>query len=117
MTSEFLALFAGAVLSLAFSYVPRLRDWWAAQAPEVKRLLMAGLLFVVAAAVFGLACAGWLAALLPGVTVSCTQAGLLELVKIYILALVANQGAYSLSPQVAKKPYNGVVTWGGLPGK
>lgn len=103
MNADLLALLAGAILSLAFSYVPKLRERWSAQDPEVKRIIMAGLLFLVAAAVFGLACAGWLASFLPGIAVECSQAGLLDLVRIYILALAANQSTYSISPQVKAK--------------
>ena len=46
VTPEFLAAVAGVVLSLAFSYVPGLRDWYEALAGEFKRLIMAGVLLV-----------------------------------------------------------------------
>ena len=37
-----LSLFAGALLSLAFSYVPGLNTWFDGQEPTTKRLIMAG---------------------------------------------------------------------------
>jgi len=87
-----LALIAGAVLSLLFSYVPGLNAWYAGLLPEVKRLAMAALMLLVAGVVFGLACAG----LLSGVT--CTQAGAFELLITWAAALVGNQTAYMISP-------------------
>jgi len=93
ITAEELCAIAGAVLSLLFSYVPRLSEWYDALAPTMKRLLMAALLIVVAAAIFGLSCWGVLA------RVECTQAGALGLVKVLIAALVANQATYLISPK------------------
>ena len=93
MTAEELAALAAAVLSLFFSYIPGLSDWYGKLGSEVKRLIMAGLLIVVAAAVFGLACAGWFGP--TGIT--CDQPGLIGLIKVLIAAIVANQGVYRLS--------------------
>jgi hypothetical protein len=97
MTSDTLVLLAGAVLSLLFSYIPGLNTGFAALAPEVKRLIMAGLMLVVAAAAYGLSCAGVGASL--GISLVCDQSGLLGLIRSLILAVVANQGAYAISPQ------------------
>jgi len=97
MTAEQLALYAGVVLSLAFSYVPKLSDWFAKLEATTKRLAMAGLLLVVAGAVVGLACSGFGADL--GLTVSCDRAGIVGVINAFILALIANQATYALSPQ------------------
>jgi hypothetical protein len=98
MTLDLLSMLAGALLSLAFSYIPSLRNKFDTLLPEVKRLVMLGLLVVVAGGVYGLACAGWLASMWPGASVTCDQRGVLELVKVLILALIANQSTYMISP-------------------
>ena len=103
MTIDLLALIAGALLSLAFSYIPGLKDKFGQFPPETKRLVMAGLLFGVALALFGLACANWLEALWPGMGVACTQAGALELVRIFALAAISNQSTFQLS-KPSQKP-------------
>ena len=90
-SADALAVIAGAVLSLLFSYVPGLNTWFAAKAPEFKRLFMAVLMLVVAGAAIGLSCAQ----IISGV--ACTQAGLFQLLGAWILAVAANQGAYSLT--------------------
>ena len=95
MDEKMLAMYAGVVLSLLFSYVPGLSDWYAKLSGTYKRLVMLGLLFVVAAGAFGLSCAGVLA------TVACTQSGLMGIVEAFIAAAIANQAAFTLTPQKA----------------
>lgn len=97
MTAELISLIAGALLSLAFSYIPGLRTWYAGLGEEAKRLIMLGLLVLVAAGSFGLACLGWGAEL--GIALECTQTGALGLFAQLVLAIVGNQGTYALSPQ------------------
>lgn len=96
MTPEQLASVAGIVLSLAFSYIPGLSDWYAALNGVNKRLVMLVIVVVIAAAAFGLTCAG---VALDNVTVTCDQAGAVALVQNVIAALVANQAAFLLSPK------------------
>jgi L-cystine uptake protein TcyP (sodium:dicarboxylate symporter family) len=74
-----------------------LRTWYAGKSDEFKQLFMLGLLVVVAVASFGLACLGWGASL--GINLACTVDGGLGLVVQLILAILANQGVYSISPQ------------------
>ena len=100
MTPEILAAVAGVVLSLAFSYIPNLRTGFAELAKETQQLIMLGLLFVVAAASYGLACAGILTDLF-GVALTCDKAGMLGLIRALIFAIMANQGIYQLTPKVA----------------
>ncbi len=97
MTSDTILLIAGAVLSLVFSYVPGLNVKFAALKPEYKRGIMAGLCLLVAAAVFGIACAGYGGNF--NIEVTCDQIGLIGLIQSFIVAVIANQGAYALSPQ------------------
>lgn len=92
MTSDQLSAVAGVVLSLAFSYVPGLSDWWGAKEPTVKRLIMAMLLLLVAAGAFGLSCANVVS------NIACSRDGVLGIVNAFVAALVANQAAYLISP-------------------
>ena len=97
MTAETLTLFAGAILSLLFSYIPKLNTWFDGLLPEYKRLIMAGLTLVVGAASYGLACAGYAEYFKIGVT--CDQAGLIGLLQGWVLAIIGNQAAYALTPR------------------
>jgi nitrate/nitrite transporter NarK len=93
MDAGLLASIAGVVLSLLFSHVPGLDTWYAKLDGKVKRLIMAGLLLVVAGASFGLACADlWL-------QISCTREGAIGLVEAFVMALIANQATYQITPR------------------
>lgn len=95
MTSESLILIAGAVISLLFSYFPALNTWFAGKAADVKRMIMVGVLLVVSAAIFGLSCAGFGGDI--GITIECSKDGALGLLKIFIMAVIANQSAYAVT--------------------
>lgn len=94
MTAEQLSLIVGVVLSLLFSYFPGLKGWFEKLQPDEKRLVMLGVLFVVTAGIFGLSCAKLFEYFV------CSWSGVWEAVKLFILAAVANQTAYSLTPGV-----------------
>jgi hypothetical protein len=100
MSAEMLAAIAGAVLSLLFSYVPGLNSWYQALEATYKRLIMLVLLIVVASASIGLACAGWGADF--GLTLTCDRAGAAGLIQALILAVMANQATFTISPQTNK---------------
>lgn len=91
MTAEQLALVAGALLSLLFSYIPGLKDWFEPLENKYKQAIMGGLLLVVALSIYGLSCAAILNYF------SCDKAGLLEVVDILIKALIANQSVYLIT--------------------
>lgn len=93
MTVEQLGAIAGVVLSLAFSYIPGVKDKFAALDSTKKSLVMGGLLLLVAIGALAFSCANLV------VTVECSQAGLIGLINTFIAALVANQAAYLISPQ------------------
>ena len=93
MTAETLSLAAGIALSLIFSYVPGLNAKFKALAPDFQRLIMLGSLAVTAVVVFGIACSG-----LFEVGITCDQAGAVQLGTAFVLALIANQAAYAISP-------------------
>ena len=93
MNAETLALTAGIALSLFFSYVPGLNEKFKALQPDFQRVIMLGSLAVTAGVVFGISCSGWYE-----VGIECNQAGAVELGKAFVLALIANQAAYAISP-------------------
>lgn len=95
-TPELLAGIVAAIISLAFSYIPGLSEKFAALAGEYKRLIMAGLMVVVAGAVYAGSCLNLLS-----IGVACDKPGVLQLISIVLAALIANQGVYAISPQTA----------------
>lgn len=97
MSAEFLTMIAGVVLSLLFSYVPGLNTWFAALDSLYKRLIMLALLLLSAAGLFGLACAGVLQEL-AGVQVTCDRSGLVGLIQAFVMAVIANQSTYAITP-------------------
>lgn len=97
MTPETLALVAGIILSLVFSYIPGLNTKFAGLSSEVKRLIMLGLCILVGAGAFGLTCAGFGDVI--GAQLACTKQSLVTLFQSIALVAIANQSAYALSPQ------------------
>jgi hypothetical protein len=58
MSADFLLMVVGVLTSLLFMYVPTLKARLDEQTPEVKRLVMLGLMAMAALASLGLACVG-----------------------------------------------------------
>ncbi len=96
-----LTLIAGTVLSLVFSYVPRADGSFKKLSGVAKRFVMLGCLVVVTGTIYGLACIGWGAEW--GIAVTCDQPGFMGLSAQFILALIANQSTYAISPQKIAK--------------
>ena len=94
MENNLLVMIAGVVLSLAFGYVPGLREWYAALDGVRKAQVMAGVLLVAAGGVFAAACYS------PWQFATCDEAGFWQLVELFIAALIANQATY----QIAVRP-------------
>ncbi len=99
MSAETLAMVAGITLTLTFSYVPGLNLQYATLSPEYKRLIMLGLLVLIAAAAMGLACADPEGAKIMGIVLVCSRTGFWEFGRILILAIIANQGVFLISPE------------------
>lgn len=97
MTAETLALYSGIALSLIFSYVPGLAGKFAGLDATIKRLVMLGLLLVVALAVVGIACAGFASEI--GLVVTCDKPGFVGVLKAFVFAMIANQATYQVSPE------------------
>lgn len=92
---DVLILIASAVLSGAFSYIPKLRVWYAGLETEIKSLIMLVLLLLIVVVVFSATCAGWITS-----NFTCTREGAFAAAGMFILALAANQGTYKASPQL-----------------
>lgn len=93
MTDELFAEIVGIVVSLLFSYFPGLQGWYDKLDKVMKRLVMAGVFVVIAAAIFGLSCAGLID------YAECSQAGALAMLALVFRALMANQATYLLTPK------------------
>jgi hypothetical protein len=92
-SAEDISMAAGVLLSLGFSYVPNLQYKFSLLTPTRKRLVMLALLVLVTGGVFGLICLG------AESGSSCDQNNAWGLLRALILAIIANQSAYSLSPR------------------
>lgn len=97
MTANTLSLIAGAALSLAFSYIPGLREDFELLNPTEKRLVMLGLLLVTTVAVEIMACLGWGA--MWGLNLTCDRSGIAGLIEQLVIAIIANQSIYAISPR------------------
>lgn len=97
MTADTISMSAAVLLSLAFSYIPKLNPWFEKLEPTVKRLIMLCLLLIVSIAAFGMACAGWGDSL--GLNIVCDETGAWSLIRALVLAIIANQGIYNISPR------------------
>lgn len=100
LTATAISVASGAVWSLLLSYIPGLNASFAGMKKEYQQLIMAGLVFATTGVVFGLNCAGWFSGYVP--EIACTQQGLQDAVVAFILAVAANQGVYTLTPQTNK---------------
>jgi hypothetical protein len=94
---DLLVYIASLVLTLAFSYFPKLNTWYAAKSTNFKKLFMAGLLLATLLVIFALNCFGLVAA--AGLV--CTKVGFLDVLIVYVVAIAINQGIFNISP-VAK---------------
>jgi hypothetical protein len=86
----------GAAIALIFSLFPVLRTWFAGLTSEAKSGIMIGLMVLTAFAVWGAGCIGWLTT-----GMACTTASIPDLLKLILLAIVANQGVNRIVPEPA----------------
>lgn len=92
MQQDIIASVAGVLISLVCSYVPGVKDIFAALDPTRKRLVVLIALAVASIGIFGASCAGLVS------TVACTQEGASAILRAFVVAMVTSQGAYLLSP-------------------
>lgn len=92
MSAELLAGIVGVALSLAFAYIPGLKDKFNALSGDYKRLVMGLLLAVSALLIGGGQCGG-----IIDVGVACNSAGWQAIGSALLVALIANQSAYTFA--------------------
>jgi hypothetical protein len=97
LLAEDICMAAGVLLSVGFSYVPGLNERFSALSPTQKRLVMLAMLTLVTGGVFALSC---LDALIVLGGVACDRTGAWGLIRALVLAAIANQSTYALSPRV-----------------
>lgn len=100
MSSEAISMVAGTLISLMFSYVPGVKDQFEELTSTGKRAWLCVFILVVGVSSFIFGCAG-----LSDV-VSCDKSGASGLIRSVMLALIANQTAYIISPASSKKKEN-----------
>ena len=101
MTAEVLLGTMGVLLSLLFAYFPGFKGWYGALPQEKKQLTNLLLLFLITVVVAVLSffkMAGGF-----GLTVTFDLAGLTELVKIFVIGMIANAGTYASTKYVGVK--------------
>lgn len=94
------ATVAGIVISLGFSYVPGLSDYFKKQTPTVKRSILAAAIIVVAVAIVLGSCVGFD---LGENTVSCDSTGVQAVLGNVVDALIGSQAAYTFTPSKHKE--------------
>jgi hypothetical protein len=104
MDADTLTLVTAGFLSLLFSFVPGLRDWFGKKGEEFKQLFMLGLMALLAAAIFGLSYANVMQDLWPAYAVECTAASFWLLVRYFLLAIIANVGVFKATKYLRKTP-------------
>jgi len=103
---DVLLLATGSLMSITFSFFPKLKDWMDALAPNQKRGVMFVSIIVVAMIYFAAGCGGVLDPLIAPLTggvlpsVACTETGLLDLLRAILLLTVASQGSYLAQDQL-----------------
>jgi hypothetical protein len=95
---DLIAAGAGAAVSLAFEYVPKLRDWYNALVDNKQKLVMLGVMAGLALGLFGLSCTPADLQVLRVTT--CDQAGALVVLRGFFLAAGASQIAFLLEPKL-----------------
>lgn len=96
MTTDLISTIAGSLLSILFSYVPGLATWYNTLTSDYKRLVMLAALLLVTGGVLVGQCAtatGWV----------CSQATITEALRVFVMALIANQSTDRLSPFMGEK--------------
>ena len=88
------SMIVGFVISLLFSYFPRLNTAYAGLSTEAKSLIMIGLMVLVTGVIVLLDYFGMINA---GLTFD--KGGIIQIVMTFIAALMANQATYIASPQ------------------
>ncbi len=93
LSPELLAVIAGTLLSVAFGYIPKLKDWYSAKDPQTQAAIMGLLLLVSVIAIFLANCGAFLVV----VNLTCTKQGAVDALWYFFYALMANQGTFMIA--------------------
>ena len=103
LTAAVLLAVVGALLSVAFTWFPGLNTWYAGLNKDQQSAIMLGLLILAAAVMITLGCSG----LIMVVGLVCTPQGIFTVVINLgvglVTAMMANQGTYGLTKNLAPK--------------
>lgn len=103
ISAGLLAAISGGLLSLILSYLPGVAKWWEKRPGDQKRAIMVGLLFAVSLGIYGLGC--WSVTkeyFQRYVCVNCGGEGLIQIIEAFIMALIANQATFQITPTKKK---------------
>lgn len=95
-SAEFLASVVGVIISLVFSYFPKLKEGFAVLSSEAKSGIMLGLLAIVT---IGITALDYYNVIDAGIVFDSQWVA--RIVWVFISAVIANQAAYKISPQTA----------------
>lgn len=93
LTPAIVLAIAGGLLSIAMEYLPWVAKGYNALEDDYQRLVMLGLIAVVAFGAYGLSCAGVIAVL------ECTLSGFWEAVGLFVATLIGNQSIHRVLPK------------------
>jgi uncharacterized protein with PQ loop repeat len=82
---------AGFLLSIAFAYIPKLKEWYKAQDSTKKAFVMMISLIIVSVGIFTFSCLEMF-----NLAVTCGKEGIETLFIAFFAALAANQPSYAL---------------------
>lgn len=92
---ELMPVILGVVLSLVFTYAPKLQLWYSSLAANHKAGIQLLGIILISLAYFGLGCTTWAARI--GIMVPCNADGIWVLLVVLAKTLMANQAAYLLT--------------------
>lgn len=97
MSAEEIGRYTGILLSLGFSYIPKLKDWFNKLNGANKRLFMLVAMLLVIVGFALLSC--YAPDLLTINPIACDMAGFKSLFTAFIWAVMANQATFLISPK------------------
>lgn len=100
VTEAVLSAAVGVVVSLLFSYFPKLNTWFAQKAENYKKLFMLAVLVVISAGVVVLSCVPIGGAPLFS-WIGCGRSDLQTFAVTVLMMIVGNQSMYSLTPSTS----------------
>jgi hypothetical protein len=104
MSPEILWMICGGVVSILTDIVPGYSAWFDGLAKNYKRLFMIAVLLAISGSILALNCWDFAAPLVQKyVAVECSEAGILDFIEIFVLAVVGNQATFLIAPKAQRK--------------